>query len=307
MQLPGGLFGKYDQHQTQTNKEWAFSTITGGLELAILESGFQHHRLTSQITEVLSHALDHVGFIKATKEVVKGLSVGDRQFLLFQLATRLSPGKHWLTGSCAQCDEIFQANLQFADLPVKQAPDEYPIGEVSTSIGMLRVRVPNGSDQEAVAHATDEIEAQNLLLARLLTHSESGKTEVTIKVGAAQEAKQKRRIAALTTEDLQKIDQMLEYLSPEVTRRIETHCPSCGGVNQLTLSPYHVFEGDSGSLLNDVHTLASHYHWPESEILSMPRRRRLHYLKLIDRSRNSLDAETFINAQLENNYSVRLP
>jgi hypothetical protein len=40
---------------------------------------------------------------------------------------------------------------------------------------------------------------------------------------------------------------------------------------------------DINRLYEEVHVLATHYHWSESDILALPRRKRLRYLDLIAR------------------------
>ena len=40
-------------------------------------------------------------------------------------------------------------------------------------------------------------------------------------------------------------------------------------------------------IYEDTHLLAEHYHWPEAEILALPRERRLRYAQMVRASRSA--------------------
>lgn len=66
-----------------------------------------------------------------------------------------------------------------------------------------------------------------------------------------------------------------------------TPCPSCKALYEAVLNPARLLgdrmRGQSDRLLAEVHTLALHYHWPEADVLDMPRARRWRYLELLRR------------------------
>lgn len=76
----------------------------------------------------------------------------------------------------------------------------------------------------------------------------------------------------------------MEALAPSLSRELETECPFCGRellvefdvqlycTTELRLLARSVFE--------DVHAIATSFHWPESEILALPRERRVRYAEL---------------------------
>jgi hypothetical protein len=61
-------------------------------------------------------------------------------------------------------------------------------------------------------------------------------------------------------------------------------CPSCGHVWQALLDIvdflWKEVAAGAARLLDEVHTLARAYHWPEADILAMSSRRRQAYLEL---------------------------
>jgi len=130
-------------------------------------------------------------------------------------------------------------------------------------MGQVQVRVPTGADQSAILSCPDEHRARRELARRCI-------------VGVSD---------ALTDDDITLIETVLEELAPELATSVAATCPECGGENQLEIDPY-LFLGQVGNeLFGEIHNLAAHYHWSESEILGLPRWRRKKYLGLIDRAR----------------------
>ncbi len=82
---------------------------------------------------------------------------------------------------------------------------------------------------------------------------------------------------------------------------LEVHCPECGEVFGFPFHPPGFFirrlRASLPLLYEDVHTLASHYHWSEAEILSLPREKRLMYLEIIAARRlESLDEGDLVSS-----------
>ena len=77
----------------------------------------------------------------------------------------------------------------------------------------------------------------------------------------------------------------LETVAPEVALRAHADCPQCEAPNEIWLDPYISVREHGGDLLEEIHTLASAYHWSEAEILRLPRSRRQAYLRLVERAR----------------------
>jgi hypothetical protein len=86
------------------------------------------------------------------------------------------------------------------------------------------------------------------------------------------------------------IEQLLDDNDPLIDFKVEVHCSYCGTermfeIDLEDLSLRRLRQAQS-RLLATVHTLASHYHWSEKEIFSVPYWRRVHYLNLIEQEKN---------------------
>lgn len=258
--LPGGLL-----RGGELRRDYAFAPLTGEVELALAEAGRGGGSLPRRVTAVLSAALAELAGGPATPEEVRSLCVADRQYLMRQLGARLGPAELWLSAGCAECGAAFDLPVRPAELPVKPAGAGFPVAVVSTEAGgEARFRVPTGADQEAVAGLADPDEARRLL-ARRCRLEPSG--------------------LDLAEGDLEKVEEALERVSPELTLRVGVACPECGAANEVYIDPYRCLGAIGDDLFGEIHALASVYHWSEREILGMPRERRHLYLRMVERSR----------------------
>jgi hypothetical protein len=260
--MPGGLW-RHDE----CRRDWSFRTLTGEVELSILEAGRDRRSVPQQVTAVLSAALAELGGAAVQPDTVRALSVADRQFLMRRLAVEIGMEESWIAVTCPACGAAFDLPVRHGELPVKPAGEGYPFATVETSLGPVRFRVPGGADQEAVAGILDPQEARRALAARC-AHQEDAPLA-----------------GKLSDEDLDRAEAALEAVAPEVVTRAQAACPDCGQPAEVHLDPYVCLGAADGGLFLDIHTLASVYHWSEREILAMPRERRRLYLSLVDRSR----------------------
>ncbi|HEX4960713.1 MAG TPA: hypothetical protein VF173_07725 [Thermoanaerobaculia bacterium] len=257
--LPGGLF-----EQGERLRDWSFAPLTGALEVAIAEAARGQASLPQRITAVLAAALGRLGGGEVGSEAVRSLCVADRQFLMRRLAVTLGQDEDWLSAACTRCGSAFDVPIRQSELPVKPAGDGFPFITAETSHGRLRLRVPTGADQEAIAAVEDPAEARRRLARRCVVDPLPG---------------------PLTPKDLEAIDTALEEVAPELVTRVQVPCVDCGHPNELYLDPYLCLSRASTEIFADVHALASHYHWSQREILSLPRERRQLYIDLIDKAR----------------------
>ena len=276
MELPGGI-----RIDGALKRSFRFKPVTGSLEIVLCESASAAGTQPARITAVLSAALAELGGSAVSVSRVRNLSVGDRQFLMGQLAVHIGDQELWLTAECGNCHALFDVPLRYADLPVKPAGGEFPETTIETAHGSLRVRVPTGADQEAIATVDDETEALYILLQRLLS---------TVEPSQALDVKR------LSENDIAAIEARVETMAPEIAARLQTHCPSCKAESQLPISPYAAIQRPVGDLYTEIHRLATTYHWSESDILGLPRARRQIYLQLIDHSRGMQNPQAFIEA-----------
>jgi hypothetical protein len=247
MLLPGGIV-----RDGERRRSFAFRPVDGALEAALAEAAAAPS-MPKAVTSVLAAALAELGGEPVAEETVRSLPVGDRQFLVRQLSVYLGHDPVWLTAVCRACGESFDFEVRQADLPVKEAGESFPYAEA----GGLRLRVPTGADQEAIAGLSDERAVRALF--------ERCRIEGDGNLAVAEAA--------------------LEEVSPEVALAALAGCPACGASNEVSVDPYLGLPAHSEELFAEVHRLASSYHWSEAEILALPRARRQLYLRLIDRSR----------------------
>ena len=71
-------------------------------------------------------------------------------------------------------------------------------------------------------------------------------------------------------------------MAPDVGTRITTACPDCNADHEVDLSPYELGV-DKDHLFGEIHTLAFHYHWSETDVLSLSHERRQRYIGMINR------------------------
>jgi hypothetical protein len=89
---------------------------------------------------------------------------------------------------------------------------------------------------------------------------------------------------------LKRVETAMETLAPSLSQDLQGQCPKCEmsvdmyfDVQQFVLSELR----DQAALIyEDVHLLALHYHWPQAEILALPRRRRAHYAEMVQQERS---------------------
>jgi hypothetical protein len=79
----------------------------------------------------------------------------------------------------------------------------------------------------------------------------------------------------------------MKGLAPQMEAELEATCPECGAgfstsidVPYLALSEMNINDAE---LDWEIHYLAWHYHWPESEILSLTPARRRRYISQVQR------------------------
>lgn len=87
------------------------------------------------------------------------------------------------------------------------------------------------------------------------------------------------------------VSDAMAALAPSLTGEVAAQCPVCGGRDQLRFDPvsYALTElrAAAADLYEEVHLLASAFHWPEDAILALPRHRRAKYAELIRRDRSA--------------------
>jgi len=205
------------------------------------------------------------------------LSVGEREALLLRLR-RLMFGERMsciLECPCADCREKMDLDLTVGDLLLPSSDSARRIHETSFGGWVVRFRLPQGSDQEAVASLalTDEAEAVQTLLNRCIVSAE----------------RDGERLSEIPAGIAERLSEAMAELDPQAEILLDTRCPACGASFRTIFDTASFFFAEvaehARALLEEVHLLASHYHWSEAAILAIPERRRRFYLALTETAR----------------------
>jgi hypothetical protein len=237
--------------------------------------------LAARTSELLGRCLSlDAGGAPAGAAVARGLTVGDREALLLHLY-RLTEGDLLdLVGDCCRCGERLELELRAEDLllPTEAACEAEQWTELSGPDGdlLVRVRLPTGEDQERSARrATDPSTAARELLRSCL-----------VRVGATESVGGEPGAGAVLPGELEEaLAERLGELDPQAEIRLAASCPHCRADIELAFDAGELvhaeIDGARERLFRDVHWLALHYHWSESDILAMSNRRRRRYLELL--------------------------
>jgi len=194
-------------------------------------------------------------------ELVRQMLVGDREFLIMQLR-RITLGDHvQAVVNCPACNNKMDVDFRLDAVSVQARPQT----DASFTLGLrgrtVRFRLPNGGDQEAAALDPDPVE---VLLSRCVI--ENGDQP-------------------LCSDEREALIDEIERLAPQMDVELDLACPECSHQFTQTFDTTAFFFDEvavkAEELLHEVHTLAFYYHWSESEILGLERRRRRAYLALL--------------------------
>jgi hypothetical protein len=199
---------------------------------------------------------------------VRALAAGDREALLLQLRRLTLGDRVDLVLSCPACEEALGLDLSVGDLLVP--PYDAWAAEHSVAVAGERIsfRLPTGGDLEAAARvgAVDPGRGARLVLDRCVLGLDGGGAPAAELSPAAADA-----VAARMAE-----------LDPQAEIVLEMPCAVCGHVFTVPLDAGALLArelADRGQLLlHEIHLLALHYGWPESELLEMGTRRRRRYV-----------------------------
>ncbi len=280
--LPGGI--PVGEHWYRN--AWV-KPITGYEEEFLLREG----RLippAARVTQLLTRCLSRLGPLQPVEvDVVRRLSVGDREALLLHLR-RLTLGERMsCLFSCPNCGLKMDLDLQITELLLPAYPRDKTVHEVQINEGTnsyhVVFRLPNGEDQEAVAAlAAESVElAAETLLRRCIER-------VTCADG--------EQLASAPAVVLREVSAKMAELDPQAELLLDLTCTECaaGFVVPFDVADYVCREiaGQEHEFYRELHMLSFHYHWNESSILGMSRHKRQIYLDLLaeEISRGGRDA-----------------
>jgi hypothetical protein len=272
--LPGGYI---DENGT-INKHVVFTPLNGRAEALVAET----RPGPALVTKVLSHSVLEIGAHTPSEELLRSLLVADRQYLLLKLREATFGSRIQAVLYCPQlsCGNKMDIDFMVDDIPIEVPADVKPgyAVQVATEDGQyeVRFRLPNGSDQEALAQLLAENrdkEAAAALLQRCIGQIGSNGS------GSSD------RIEQLSPRAIAEIEEAMAAAAPRIELTMEGSCPECGqpfaipfDLERFVMQELHTSQDQ---LYREVHYLAYYYHWSESEIMEMSRAKRRLYIDML--------------------------
>ena len=268
VELPHGLFDEGGAcHRTTMLRP-----VTGHEELVLTdaEAGPQ------AVSDLLAAVIEQLGeYDRVDAALAAELTRGDRQVLVLRLRAGLYGDRLSLVVRCANpaCAALSDVDLHISEMVPAVAPPR-PWIECDTPSGHAQVREPTGADDEVVArHAGTRAAKAALLWSRLVVLDG---TPLGDEEWPRLPAPSRYAIALALAVDSR---------TPELV--FLARCPTCRAGIEIVIDPFALLARElrvgGDRLLAEVHALAFHYHWPETEILALPRPRRWRYLELLSR------------------------
>ena len=279
--LPGG----YLDQNGKLHREAALRPLSGREEELL--AGMEEAVPAAQVTRLLACCVDRIGSVQPVSEdVARRLLIADRQYLLLQLR-RLTFGDcvdATLACSWPDCGKKMDIDFSIDDIPITPVEERAPTYTVSLSPeaawrdenGLTRdtvtFRLPDGGDQEQVAHhlASNPAQALTMLLARCVVKA-AGEVSTPVE--------------RLSSRARREIEQAMQARVPRVEMDMEVTCPECGRDFTVPFDVQDFFFGELRTsrdlLYRQVHYLAYHYNWSERDILDMSREKRHRYIEIL--------------------------
>jgi hypothetical protein len=250
-----------------------FHEMTGSIEQAFSKPEGELFNRPSWVSYVLAASIKNIGDHSFTLQNADNLTIGDRIFLMLQLAILYSRDLEWLTLLCSRCHEAF-------DVPVKRSgftahrprSKHYPFNFITIKGKEMKVRGVCGEDQKRLVQTTPQNPERFLLDRCILSINEK--------------VPDNNELDEFTIDEKVQLERAIEDCSPDMDCSIAAKCPDCGTVNSFEFEPYWLGQPEADNLDTEIHKVAWAYHWSEREILSLTRKRRLQFLELIKRERN---------------------
>lgn len=263
--LPGG----YVDDDGKVHREVDLAELTG-LGEDILLNASPTAPASNLTTVLLADAVRRIGSIgEIGAEIVRNLTVQDREFLLVRLAESTLGRALWVRLECpnVECGEAMELSLALDQLPVEPRP---AVARYLAFDKTIEFRLPTGADQEWVATRPPGHDPAMALLGRCIRNRDTHEA-----IDAA----------TLSEETVREIEEQMSANAPDVTPELDAVCPQCRARFSTEIDMTFVtlceLKNATRRLEEDVHLLAWHYHWPERDILSMSRPKRNRYVRLI--------------------------
>lgn len=224
-------------------------------------------------TAILSRCLSRDGETPAGTDFARSLCTGDREAVLLHLWQITIGDRIDCVLTCPSCMEKMDLELRVSDLlvsPHDQRQEIYSHAITGESQSYeVRFRLPTGADQEAAAKlaSRDLEEATQRMLERCIEQVNGDVAD---------------QIPAAVADALPRI---MAELDPQAELVLRAACPACQTEFQTlfdtALFVHQELDRACSRVHREVHLLASHYHWNETDILSLSDSKRRLYLELV--------------------------
>lgn len=263
---------------------------SGSLELALADAALQPQPWPAFTSRLLALACTDADGTPWREADAAALCLGDRQFLLLRMAAALWGDTAWLSADCVGCGARFDLPLDRRSVPVQPAGAGYPWVTLAPAPdgSSLRLRLPDATDEQAAVQA--EAGSAAAAAGAALDGNRSDRADVVALLQRCLLSVDGRppegdEAACWTDAMLAAIDAAMDAVAPAVADTLLTNCPECGLAQPMRFELLPLAGPDGDTLLDQIHRLATHYHWSEADIVALPRARRLHYLQRVDSAR----------------------
>jgi hypothetical protein len=211
----------------------------------------------------IDRALFLIATTGADAAAANALPLGKRNARLLALHDELFGPNLDLSATCPDCGQLVEIQQPIA--PLLAAAAGPASAEVRLNRRRFRVRPLTSEDIEAVVQSADPATARRQLAARALSSERGG-------VSPDQ----------LTEKVLVRVAQRLAEIDPLADPVFLLICPECSASWELPLDVpallVHEIAETAETVIDQVHDLASCYHWSEPDILRLPEARFAAYL-----------------------------
>lgn len=219
--------------------------------------------------ELLANAINTQSLIALLQSVITDNNISaakivtsDRDRILAHLYISLYGPKIESTLPCTNCKEIFDLDFSLKDILgfYKPSTVELPPDGIFEFENGTRFRLPNGED-EVMLNSYAAADAERILFERCI-------------------------IEGNETTDKQKLQEKMAELAPVLNLEIKACCPECNHEQNVKfdVQTYLLMKlkQERPRLLQEIHRIASQYHWDYQSILALPRVLRKQYVSMIE-------------------------
>lgn len=251
-----------------------FGARAFGTQSADLDVDFRYSQRPFLITQLLVNGIRDGDQRPPDPEQVWNWPLPVRMQALLAIAAASAGRQLPLQLNCSQpaCGEFLELELDLADL-AELAGAGVSGGFACRPAGAAEVsmRLPTGDDQRRwLATAPEDLDPRSLA-ARLVVAIDGQ--------AAADDWKPPAEWLPAMSAELERHDRLMDP-------QLQATCPSCGADVGVTFDVettlLDLLAGIQRRLLEQIHCLASAYHWSEAEIIALPPHRRRYYLARLE-------------------------